>query len=525
MTSTSTSDAAEDAAKDVAEDALPDLPLEPIVAVALYHWADTNGKHVAFNPLVPSTHFDWWKRREAFDKHGCKVQQNFRRLLTAKRTIENDLQKDHLKFVAMLREAVKKAIDARTFLTDFVVNRSLLSGQAATTCALGQCATFEEGVARLRHNMAVAAHEARGDLRHGPHRFSLFNANLRNYYANVQCVGDAIEAQLAHLKRTKQRRIQEKPHGNCWLVSEAVDEDALAEILQWVAPQGLVALPATCKAMATQPTLALRKPHVSVRCLPTTFEADVQGAQQQQLHVEQKWFPHYTERRTGTTEHEVHVVCKKRAVVLLVDFAMCGSVRATPLQIDRTTRTHNVIDAATGEPSDWHESNHFERVSRRRERYDNADQCRARQASEDCHVQNGWFRKRIGTGNYFSEEIQVNEVQLLYADTLQPVPMTRGEPAVAINTLTKKATKQKLHSTYTSRDNVPYPAKVSVSVNALSSLHDDRAFVLRVCTRAFRDTSPTRGGVRGAVNMHAVTPKFKTVYKLEPVQMQSHVPP
>jgi len=483
----------------------------PFASCAVFNWGDTDGHHV-YNDGTPKTAFDWQARQAVEKQYGCKIRQHVIAAEAVRHTLELDERERYMGQLLRIREQYGLAIDARTTVVDFIVNSSLLRLQHnAHTYAGGkgarvlpQCESFEDALHRLRCNFELLPErQAR----------KIYDA-MRSYYANAKYLRHNSRMQIAQRKQSKQQRIEEKPNGNCWLVSPHVDEDVLAEILKWVQGPFLFKLERTCKAMAAQPTIALMKPHLSVRCLPTTFGTSAEA----ERHVLQKWFPHYTEKRAGTSESEVHVVCKKRAVVLLVDLVQCGSVGAIPIAAARRTRTHRDVNA-DGEPSNWHRTEVYERPAERRARCDNAEQCRTRMAPEDGHVQEGWFRKRYVAATYFDDELHVADVQLLYADTLEPVPVSRGEPAARLNRLTKKDDAYRMHSTYTSTDGVPYPAKVSVTVNALSSLHDGRSFVLRV-----RAEGKTGGWQRPQVLLTAITPKFQSVYKLAAAQMQFHNP-
>lgn len=481
--------------------------LAPFASCAVYNWSDTDRRHVA-NDGTRATAFDWAARTAIEKQHGCKLRQHVYDVEAPRHTLELDVRDEYATAVLRIREDFKRAIDARTVVVDFIVNQSLLRLQhnlhtyagGKGVRVLPQCESFEDALHRLRRNFAL--------LPEGQARY--IYANMRSYYSHAILVRNASRAELARLKQIKEKRIKEKSNGNCWLLHPDVDDDVLAEILQWVQPVYLFKLQYTCRAMATQSTLALRHPHLLVRCLPTSFGTVAEA----ERHVAQKWFPHYTEKRTGTSESEVHVVCKKRAVVLLVDLAVCGTIRANPVQSRRETAKHANLNA-NGEPNSWHATDFNERPAARRARRANMEQCRTRKAPEDDHVPEGWFRKRIATHLYFEDQLHVNEVQLLYADTLEPVPVSRGEPPVVVNMLTKKDTRYRMDSTYTADDGIPYPAKLSVTVNALSSLHDNRSFVLRV-----RAKSRILGRASEEKVLTATTPKFQTTYKLAHAQRQ-----
>tara|TARA_B100001173_G_scaffold229143_1_gene199063 strand:+ start:1634 stop:3235 length:1602 start_codon:yes stop_codon:yes gene_type:complete len=369
---------------------------------------------------------------------------------------------------------------------------------------LGDCSSHDDAVARILNHLDMRPYHELKALFVALH---LYHHSVARLQLVAHALQTGVEAECA-------RRRRDKPHGNCWLTQVVMNDDTMREVLQWLRWEGVGAMSKVCKEFATHPFLARMKPHLAVRCLPTTCSAMQAFVQMHGASQCRNLFPHAVE--TLDSGGFVYVVSKKRLCTLLVDLQRCGVTRTYANPSHTMTTVHRNVNPQTHRPAQWdvqmgvHESNAEKRI-----RVRNAVQCIARRYPDDPHREEGEFRQRLAHPVAFRRPHVVTKVELLYADTKQPVPASRGEQPIELTRRELKKFTQKtvdvkgteLKGLYDATDGVPYPAKLVVTVNALSRLHDGRHFTIRVVA----ETQTHAGAIH---KIEACSKPFKAVYEL-----------
>jgi hypothetical protein len=261
---------------------------------------------------------------------------------------------------------------------------------------------------------------------------------------------ESIKHDLDALKRKVAQHVQERvARGRSLLSTDTLDADCLMKVLEFVDYRSASACLSTCRFMRDEQEIRKLMPHLSFRNIPGIF-------------------PHKV--APGIDGGNCNYIAKKALTHVYVDLAITGMRRNDAESVRlQTTREHTPRDTSV--------------YRSRAELQDIAEEDKrmaARKAPEET-VDESRFRRRLCHESFFSTPIECS-FSLVCAITHEEIPGSRGASPLTLPKWMRKRTAP--NRTYTSSDNVPYPAHAAFNIEELSNDYTDRKFKIKVVGKA-----------------------------------------